>query len=155
MSGPDRLRILDQIGRYSFAAGGDDGEAFAALCADGGTLEVWQRGADAPLLRVRGREAIARFVEAAIGERPPGVQTRLHQHATMFDQLNADSTRTGTMLLATRSDPGDAEPKPVASGVHSEQWVRTDGAWLLALLSSRADRSAAPAEAAAASGGGS
>ena len=78
MSDPDRLHILDQIGRYSFAADGDDREAFAALCADGGTREVWQRGADTPLLRVQGREVLARFMEAAIGEWPPGVQARHH-----------------------------------------------------------------------------
>ena len=59
------------------------------------------------------------------------------------------------MLLATRSGPGDAEPQPVTSGVYADEWVRRDGAWLLALLSSRADRSAAPADAAADSEGGS
>ena len=155
MSDADRLRILDQIGRYSFAADGDDPEAFAALFADGGTLEVWQRGAEAPLLRVQGREAIATFVAAAIGERPPGAQTRHHQHATTFDQLNADSARTRTMLLATRSGPGDAAPRPVASGVYYDEWERTDGAWLLALRSARLDSSAAPADAAAARAGGS
>ena len=109
MSADDRLAILDQIARYSYAWDGKDSDAYAALFTEDAVFEVFTRG-DKPVIHNEGREAIRRWARAThSGERPglrpppPDEQTRHNQSGTVFDELGEDAART----VVVAPDPRD------------------------------------------------
>ena len=145
MSADDRLAILDQIGRYSYAWDGKDSDTYAALFTEDAVFEVFTRG-DEPVIHNEGREAIRRWARAThSGERPglrphpPDEQTRHNQSGTVFDELGADAARTRTMLLSARQGPGDVIPIPSTTGVYRDEWRRTSEGWRIARRSLRID----------------
>ena len=143
MSAADRLDILDQIGRYSYAADERDADRLAALFTEDGVIERWLIDSAASEERSEGHAALRAWAQGHYDARPEGVQTRHHQRATVFDELTADSARTSTMLLLTWIGPGDRAPVTTASGVYHDEWRRTPGGWRIARRAIHIDRSSA------------
>ena len=146
MSVDDRLAILEQIGRYSYAWDGRDTDAYAALFTADGVFEVFA-GGEQPVIHNAGRDAIHAWARAIHtgedpGRRPrqPGEQSRHNQSSTVFAELGPDS----------RPDPHDAAldgagsrrpgaPAPSTTGVYNDDWRRTPEGWRLARRSLRMD----------------
>ena len=125
MSAEDRLAILEQIARYSYAADERDADGLAALFTDEGIIERWLIGSEAPDEQVQGTAALRSWAQGHYDARPEGVQTRHHERATVFDELANNGARTRTMLLLTRIGPGDRFPVTTGSGVYHDEWLRT------------------------------
>ena len=140
MTADDRLAILEQIGRYSYAADDRDVEGMVGLFTGDGVFERREIGSDGPVYAVAGREALRRWAAEAFGSLPEGVLTRHHQRATVFDELGADAARTRTMFLLTSIAPGDRHPRTVSSGVNRDEWRRTADGWRIARRVADADR---------------
>ena len=145
MSVDDRLAILEQIGRYSYAWDGRDTDAYAALFTADGVFEVFA-GGEQPVIHNAGRDAIHAWARAIHtgedpGRRPrqPGEQSRHNQSSTVFAELGPDSARTRTMLLSTGQAPDDPVPRPSTTGVYNDDWRRTPEGWRLARRSLRMD----------------
>ena len=136
MSLDDRVAILEQIARYSYAWDERDAEAYTALFAEDAVFEVDPELPGGPATLARGREEIGAWARARMAARAPGVQTRHHQTGTIFDELSADSARTRTMLLTTRVGPG---AEPATTGVYSDEWRRTPEGWRFARRTLRHD----------------
>lgn len=145
MTAEDRLDILDQIGRYSYAADDRDAEGMAARFTADGVFERREIGSDGPVFRAAGRAALLGWATEVIASRGDGVLTRHHQRATVFDELEAETARTRTMLLLTRFAPGDRHPRTVLSGVYRDEWRRTDEGWRIARRVADLDRPASDA----------
>ena len=140
MTAEDRLDILEQIGRYSYAADERDAEGLVALFTDDGVIERWLTDSEAPEERTAGSAALRAWAQGHYDARPEGVQTRHHQRATVFDELVADRARTRTMLLLTRIGPGDRHPVSTGSGVYHDEWRRTADGWRIARRAIHIDR---------------
>ena len=145
MSVDDRLAILDQIGRYSYAWDGKDADAYAALFTEDAVFEVFTSGGE-PVIHNDGREAIHAWARAThsgeepgLRPHPPDEQTRHNQSGTVFDELGEDSALTRSMLLSARQGPGDAIPRPSTTGVYRDEWRRTPEGWRIARRSLRID----------------
>ena len=141
MSAADRLDILEQIARYSYAADERDADGLAALFTEDGVIERWLIDSEAPEEHVEGHAALHAWAQGHYDARPEGVQTRHHQRATVFDDLTADAARTSTMLLLTRIGPGDRYPVMTASGVYHDEWRRTPDGWRMTRRAIHIDRS--------------
>ena len=142
MTAEDRLAILEQIGRYSYAADDQDAAGMAGLFTEDGVFERHEIGSDGPVYAVEGREALRAWATDAFEALPEGVLTRHHQRATVFDELTADAARTRTMMLLTSIGPGDQHPRTVSSGVCRDEWRRTAEGWRIARRISDTDRPA-------------
>ena len=142
MTAEDRLAILEQIGRYSYAADDQDAEGMVGLFTEDGVYERHEIGSQGPVYAVEGREALRGWAADAFGALPEGVLTRHHQRATVFDELTADAARTRTMMLLTSIGPGDQHPRTVSSGVCRDEWRRTAEGWRIARRISDTDRPA-------------
>ena len=129
MSVEDRLAILEQFGRYSYAEDGGDPEAYAGMFTEDAVFEVWLKGADTPFVRLEGRNAIREWAAGRYAERPAGLQVRHNQTGTIFDELTSGAAMTRTMLLATRLDPEATVPRASVSGVYRDEWRRTPDGW--------------------------
>ena len=145
MTAEDRLAILEQIGRYSYAADDQDVEGMVGLFTEDGAFERHEIGSNGPVYAVEGREALRQWAADAFESLPEGVLTRHHQRATVFDELTADAARTRTMFLLTSIGPGDRHPRTVSSGVCRDEWRRSAEGWRIARRSSDMDRPAADA----------
>ena len=143
MSAADRLAILEQIARYSYAADERNAEGLAALFTDKGVIERWLIGSEAPEEHVQGTTALLAWAQGHYDARPNGVQTRHHQRATVFDELSDNQARTRTMLLLTRIGPGDRFPVTTGSGVYHDEWLRTTEGWRFARRVIHIDRAPA------------
>ncbi len=141
----DRLAIIEQIGRYSYAADDQDVDGMAGLFTEGGVFERHEIGSNGPVYAVEGREALRRWAADAFETLPEGVLTRHHQRATVFDELTADAARTRTMFLLTSIGPGDHYPRTVSSGVCRDEWRRTEDGWQIARRIADTDRPASDA----------
>lgn len=142
MSAEDRLDILEELARSSYASDERDADAYAARFVDDGVLEIWMRGGDAPQERIEGRDAVHAWAEARYGARPEGLQTRHHQRATVFDALTPEAASTRTMVLLTAIDRGDRAPRATTSGVYHDEWRKTERGWRLVLRATHLDRAA-------------
>lgn len=142
MTAEDRLAILDQIGRYSYAVDAFDGDEFAARFTDDGVFERHAIGSDGPYEVIEGHAALRRWILDILQTLPEGVLTRHHQRATVFDELTPDAARTRTMLLLTSIGPGDRHPRTVGSGVYRDEWRRTGDGWRIARRVADMDRPA-------------
>ncbi len=142
MSAEDRLDILDQIGRYSYAVDAFDGDEFAARFTEDGVFERRAIGSDGPYAVIAGRAALRDWILGLLETLPEGVITRHHQRATVFDELSADAASTRTMLLLTSIAPGDRHPRTVSSGVYRDEWRRTADGWRIARRVADMDRPA-------------
>ena len=145
MTAEDRLAILEQIGRYSYAADDQDVDGMVGLFTEDGVFERHEIGSNGPVYAVEGREALRGWAADAFASLPAGVLTRHHQRATVFDELTADAARTRTMMLLTSIGPGDQHPRTVSSGVCRDEWRRTAEGWRIARRSSDTDRPASDA----------
>ncbi|MYA20405.1 MAG: nuclear transport factor 2 family protein [Chloroflexi bacterium] len=142
MTAADRLDILEQIGRYSYAVDAFDGDEFAARFTEDGVFERRAIGSDGPYEVIEGRAALRRWILGLLETLPEGVMTRHHQRATVFEELSADAASTRTMLLLTSIAPGDRHPRTVSSGVYRDEWRRTDEGWRIARRVADMDRPA-------------
>lgn len=142
MTAEDRLDILDQIGRYSYAVDAFDDAEFAARFTDDGVFERRGIGSDGPYEVIEGHEALRRWILEILQTLPEGVITRHHQRATVFDELSADAASTRTMMLLTSIAPGDRHPRTVSSGVYRDEWRRTADGWRIARRIADMDRPA-------------
>ena len=142
MTAEDRLAILDQIGRYSYAVDAFDADEFAARFTADGVFERRAIGSDGPYEVIEGHEALRRWILEILETLPEGVITRHHQRATVFDELSADAASTRTMLLLTSIAPGDRHPRTVSSGVYRDEWRRTGEGWRIARRVADMDRPA-------------
>ena len=132
----DRLAILEQIARYSYAWDDRDLEAYVALFAEDAAFVVDPELPDGPSVDARGREAIRAWASERMAARKPGVQVRHHQSGTLFEELDGDRARTRTMLLTSRVGP---EGEPPTSGVYHDEWRRTPEGWRFARRTLRHD----------------
>ena len=132
----DRLAILEQIARYSYAWDDRDLEAYIALFVEGASFVVDPELPDGPSVNATGHEAIRAWARERMDARKPGVQVRHHQSGTLFDELGEDQARTRTMLLTSRVGP-DSEPP--GSGVYYDEWRRTAEGWRFAKRTLRHD----------------
>ena len=142
MTAEDRLDILEQIGRYSYAVDAFDGDEFAARFTEDGVFERRRIGSREPVQVIEGRAALRRWIVNTFEALPDGVMTRHHQRATVFDELSADAASTRTMLLLTSIAPGDRHPRTVSSGVYRDEWRRTGEGWRIARRVADMDRPA-------------
>ncbi len=132
----DRLAILEQIARYSYAWDDRDLEAYVALFAEDAVFVVDPELPDGPSVDAEGHEAIRAWAQQRMAARKPGVQVRHHQSGTLFDELDEDQARTRTMLLTSRVGP-DGEPP--GSGIYYDEWRRTADGWRFARRTLRHD----------------
>ena len=132
----DRLAILEQIARYSYAWDDRDLEAYIALFVEGASFVVDPELPGGPSVNATGHEAIRAWARERMDARKPGVQVRHHQSGTLFDELGEDQARTRTMLLTSRVGP-DGEPP--GSGVYYDEWRRTAEGWRFAKRTLRHD----------------
>ena len=132
----DRLAILEQIARYSYAWDDRDLEAYIALFVEGASFVVDPELPGGPSVDATGHEAIRTWARERMDARKPGVQVRHHQSGTLFDELGEDQARTRTMLLTSRVGP-DGEPP--GSGVYYDEWRRTAEGWRFAKRTLRHD----------------
>ena len=142
MTAEDRLAILDQIGRYSYAVDAFDDAEFAARFTDDGVFERRAIGSDGPYEVIEGHAALRSWILEILETLPEGVITRHHQRATVFDELSGEAARTRTMLLLTSIGPGDRHPRTVGSGVYRDEWRRTDEGWRIVRRVADMDRPA-------------
>ena len=132
----DRLAILEQIARYSYAWDDRDLEAYIALFVEDASFVVDPELPGGPSVNATGHEAIRTWARERMDARKPGVQVRHHQSGTLFDELGEDQARTRTMLLTSRVGP-DGEPP--GSGVYYDEWRRTAEVWRFAKRTLRHD----------------
>ena len=132
----DRLAILEQIARYSYAWDDRDLEAYVALFAGDAAFVVDPELPDGPSVDAHGHEAIRAWARERMDARKPGVQVRHHQSGTLFEELDGDRARTRTMLLTSRVGP---EGEPPSSGVYYDEWRRTAEGWRFAKRTLRHD----------------
>lgn len=132
----DRLAILEQIARYSYAWDDRDLDAYVALFADDAAFVVDPELPDGPTTAARGHEAIRAWARERMDARKPGVQVRHHQSGTLFEELDGDRARTRTMLLTSRVGPDGERP---SSGVYYDEWRRTPQGWRFASRTLRHD----------------
>ena len=132
----DRLAILEQIARYSYAWDDRDLEAYIALFVEGASFVVDPELPGGPSVDATGHEAIRTWARERMDARKPGVQVRHHQSGTLFDELGEDQARTRTMLLTSRVGP-DGEPP--GSGIYYDEWRRTAEGWRFAKRTLRHD----------------
>ncbi len=125
----DRLAILEQIARYSYAWDGRDLDAYVALFAEDGVFVVDPELPGGPSTHAVGHEAIRAWARERMDARKPGVQVRHHQSGTLFEELGEDSARTRTMLLTSRVGP---DGQPPSSGIYYDEWRRTAEGWRFA-----------------------
>ena len=137
----DRLAILEQIARYSYAWDDRDLEAYVALFTGDAAFVVDPELPGGPSVNATGHEAIRTWARERMDARKPGVQVRHHQSGTLFDELGEDQARTRTMLLTSRVGP-DGEPP--GSGVYYDEWRRTAEGWRFAKRTLRHDFPAQP-----------
>ena len=90
----DRLAILEQIARYSYAWDDRDLEAYVALFAEGAAFVVDPELPGGPSVDAHGHEAIRAWARERMDARAPGVQVRHHQSGTLFEELDGDRART-------------------------------------------------------------
>ena len=122
----DRLAILEQIARYSYAWDDRDLDAYIALFVEDASFVVDPELPGGPSVNATGHEAIRVWARERMDARKPGVQVRHHQSGTLFDELGEDQARTRTMLLTSRVGP-DGEPP--GSGIYYDEWRRTAEGW--------------------------
>ena len=132
----DRLAILEQIARYSYAWDDRDLEAYIALFVEDASFVVDPELPGGPSVDATGHEAIRTWARERMDARKPGVQVRHHQSGTLFDELGEDQARTRTMLLTSRVGP-DGEPP--GSGVYYDEWRRSAEGWRFAKRTLRHD----------------
>ena len=132
----DRLAILEQIARYSYAWDDRDLEAYIALFVEDAAFVVDPELPGGPSVNATGHEAIRAWARERMDARKPGVQVRHHQTGTLFDELGEDQARTRTMLLTSRVGP-DGEPP--GSGIYYDEWRRTAEGWRFAKRTLRHD----------------
>lgn len=135
----DRLDIMEQIGRYSYAEDGGDAAAYGALFTDDGVFEVYRGPEDEPQQRHEGRAAIEKWARGRYDERPEGLQTRHHQTGTVFDVLEGKRAVTRTELLVTRLYPDAVAPVPSVMGAYRDEWTKTPEGWRFARRTVRMD----------------
>ena len=132
----DRLALLEQIARYSYAWDEQDLDGYVALFIEDGVFEVDPELPGGPSVHCHGHEAIREWAAARMAARSPDVQVRHHQSGSIFDELGADHARTRTMLLTSRVGPGG---EPPSSGVYYDEWQRTPEGWRFARRTLRHD----------------
>ena len=86
----DRLAILEQIARYSYAWDDRDLEAYVALFVEDASFVVDPELPGGPSVNATGHEAIRTWARERMDARKPGVQVRHHQSGTLFDELGED-----------------------------------------------------------------
>ena len=126
----DRLAIMEQLGRYSYAEDGRDPDAYAALFTKDATFEVYHHGRSEPVDRVEGRDAIREWATARYARQPSGAQIRHHQTAIVFDELSELTARTHATLTATRLEADGVAPTIAATGSYTDDWRKTEDGWL-------------------------
>lgn len=130
MTAADRLAILEQLGRYSYAEDGCDADAYAALFTEDAVFEVYHQGRSEPVDRVAGRDAIREWASARYARQPSGAQIRHHQTAIVFDELSEFTARTRATLTATRLEADGVAPTIAATGLYTDDWRKSDDGWL-------------------------
>ena len=136
MTTQDRLGLIEQIARYSYAWDERDLEGYVALFTPDGTFEVDPELPGGPSVLAQGHAAIRAWAKERMGSRKPGVQVRHHQSGTVFEELSIEHARTRTMLLTSRVGPNG---EPPSSGIYYDEWVRTTKGWLFARRTLRHD----------------
>ena len=142
MSAEDRLDILEELARSSYASDERHADACAERFVDDGALEIWMRGGDPPQQRMESRDAVHTWSEARYGARPEGLQIRHHQRAAVFDALTPEVASTRTMILVSEIGRGDHAPRATTSGVCHDEWRKTQRGRRLALRATHLDRAA-------------
>lgn len=139
MTAADRLTILEQVRRYSYAWDGRDSKGYAALFDEDAEFATFNRSSAEPTLRLVGRDAILEWAREVHGSHAVDVQRRHHMSSTVFDELTPDRARTRSMLLAIRIAPGE-QPFLSATAVYHDEWRREPEGWLLERRHAHFDR---------------
>lgn len=129
MSIEDRLAITDNIYAYSYAWDAQDIEAFLKVFTEDAVWESYPAGAKDPELRLDSPEAIRKWGTERLARRKGKFWSRHFQTNVVFDQLDANSARTRTMVLVTHQGVEDKAPSPIVSGVYFDEHRRTSGGW--------------------------
>jgi uncharacterized protein (TIGR02246 family) len=122
----DKLEILDLIGRYSHAADGDDPEKYADVFTPDGIFHG--RAGQPDEIIVNGREAIKRFMVAALARRKNS-QTRHHQSTTIFLEISETRALTRTYLMTTTCLKDQPEIQVGLTSIYEDEMVTTSAGW--------------------------
>jgi hypothetical protein len=141
MSTEDRAEIIDNIYAYSYAWDAQDIESFLQVFTADAVWEAWASGSQEAELRLDGRQRIREWGEARLSRRKGKFVSRHFQTNIVFDQLDAASARTRTMVLVTHQGVGEETPSPIVSGVYFDEHQRTPEGWKIRRRVVKHDRS--------------
>jgi hypothetical protein len=123
-----------------YTCGGQDVEAFTALFAEDGVLEVVVPGRAIAAVRLQSRAEIREWAARRLRERRGGFTSRHHQSATLLDALTPDSAVTTTMVPVTHQALDEPAPRPTLSGVYRDRWRKTPEGWKIEPGAAHVDR---------------
>jgi hypothetical protein len=138
MSIEDRLAILETMANLNYTSDANENEAWSRLFTEDGVFEVLVEGSEPQL--ILGRPAIFDLITSVRATFPPGMQTRHFQTSIVFLELGPELAKTRSMVLETKTLPGDPGPTNMVTGFYEDRWRKTPDGWRLAHRTLHSDR---------------
>ncbi|MCX6022671.1 MAG: nuclear transport factor 2 family protein [Chloroflexi bacterium] len=135
----DRFAILELIANFAYTWDSKDAEGFADLFTEDAVRETYAAGASTPSRKIVSRNDLRDFAKESFAGRLAQVQTRYHQHSTVFTEIDPSTAKSKTMVLCTQQGQDDVAPKLAYNLIFYYEFRRTPARWEISKLTSYSD----------------